>query len=183
MHDIKGFTLIEVTVSLILVGIMATVGGMAIVTGTKGFVTTRENVAISQKAQLTMGRMTRELMELSDIDDTSGGDCIRYKVEAVSQAFRKIRLNNLNLELNVSSSRDCDCPSSQDTGDLLVDQVGSFKLEYENQAGVRSSTPPAISNLRAIVVEFSLDRDDGNPGNSFKITINPRNNGNLNGPP
>ncbi|MDY6972689.1 MAG: prepilin-type N-terminal cleavage/methylation domain-containing protein [Thermodesulfobacteriota bacterium] len=183
MRNIRGFTLIEIAVSLILLGIIATVSGMAIVTGTKGYVSTRENVAISQKAQLAAGRINRELMELSVIDSTSEESCIRYKVEAVSQNFRKIRLNKASLELNISSTRDCDCLSSQDTGDLLADQVGIFELHYEDQTGGVSSSPPSsLLNLRAIHIEFRLDRDDGNPGNTFETTICPRNNGNLNGP-
>ena len=56
MRKDAGFTLIEVVLSLIIVGMMAAIAGMGIVTGTKGYVMARENAHIAQKAQLAMAR-------------------------------------------------------------------------------------------------------------------------------
>jgi len=180
----EGFTLIEVIVCMVLVGIVAAVAGMAIVTAVKGYVLARENVAISEKAQVVIARMGRELMEISKIDTgNSNGNCIRYRLETVSQYYRAIGLNNGNLELKVSAAADCDCPTSGDPGNVLVDQVGNFALGYEDENGSTSTAPPAnLTNLYAIHIDLTLNRADGNPGNDFSIVINPRNNGNLNGP-
>ena len=65
-----GFTLIEIIVSLILVGILASMGGMAIVQVVQGYMTTRENSAVTQKAQLAMSRITREIIDM--INSPSG---------------------------------------------------------------------------------------------------------------
>ncbi len=180
MSNEKGFTVVEAIISLILVGILIAVAGMALVRGMQGYVFARENTVISQKARLVMARMSRELMELSAID-TSNSDhsCIRYKVETVSPFFRAMGLNNGDLELNVSSTEDCDCPSNGDHGDLLADGIDSFTIDYEDQNGLRAPpAPPAnLSDLRAIKVNFTLDRSDSNPNNAFAITVNPRNNG------
>lgn len=178
MPNEKGFTLIEAVVSIVLAGIVVTVAGMAVVRGMQGYVFTRENNAISQKARLVMARMSRELMELSAIDTGNSNDsCIRYKIETVSSFFRAIGLNNGNIELKISSTVDCNCPSSGDAGDILIDHVDSFTIDYEDQNGTTSSTPPsALSDLRAIAVNFSVDRTDTNTSDAFGITINPRNN-------
>ena len=181
MHNENGFTLVEAIVSILLVGIMAAVAGMGLVSLVKGYVLTRENVVISQKAQLAMARMSRELIALSDIDsDNSTGTCIIYKIETMSPFYRAIGLNSGDLELKVLPNADCDCNS---TGNALSDKVGNFEVRYEDQNGNLSSTPPAeLNNLYAIQVVFALNREDGSTVGSFNITINPRNNGNLNGP-
>jgi len=43
MNNESGFTLIEIIVSLVLVGMMAAIAGMGIVTGTKGYLLAKEN--------------------------------------------------------------------------------------------------------------------------------------------
>ena len=183
MNNEKGFTLVEIIVSLVIVGIMAAVAGMGIVSMVQGYEFARENVVISQKAQLVMARLRCELMNLSDIDSgSSTGSCIRYKVETDSPYYRAIGLRGNDLELKTLPAADCNCNSS---GDILSDKVkvGSFAVKYRDQNGIESTTPPNnLSDLRSIRVSFTLDRNDGNPGDDFEITINPRNNGNLNAP-
>ena len=168
-------------ISIALVGIIASVAGMGIVTWVQGYMFTRENIDISQKAQLVTNRITREFMELSDIDSDNCTDvCIIYKIETESEYNRSIGLNNNNLELRISPDSNCDCDTP---GHVLADRVGRFQLQYEDQAGSITSSPPAdFSDLYAIIINFTLNRKDENPGNNFTFAINPRNNGNLNGP-
>ena len=65
---VAGFTLIEVIASLVLIGIMAVTVATALVHGMQGFVFTKENTAVAQKAQLAMHRLQRELTGLTDLD-------------------------------------------------------------------------------------------------------------------
>ena len=57
----RGFTLIEVIVTMILVGIMAAVAGMGIVSATRAFIFAKEAAEISQKSQLAMNRITKSI--------------------------------------------------------------------------------------------------------------------------
>jgi prepilin-type N-terminal cleavage/methylation domain-containing protein len=172
----KGFTLIEIIVTLTLVGVMAVVGGMGIITGMKGYVYSMENVAIAQNARLAMARISKEISEFTYIDTTSGTDCIRYKVETVSNDFRKIRSKSEELNLNTGSDDDCDCDPSIDTGDILALQVENFKLTYQAYNGSQLTPPINSNDLYAVNVEFTFKRNDDNPGNKFEVTVNTKNN-------
>jgi prepilin-type N-terminal cleavage/methylation domain-containing protein len=180
MTNNKGFTLVEIIVSLVIVGIMAAVAGMGIVSMVQGYEFAKENVVISQKAQLVMARLRCELMKLSHIDSTnSTGACIIYKVETDSLYYRAIGRRDKDLELKTLPAADCNCNSS---GDILSDKVGSFAVLYQDEDGNDLTLPYVPRDLRSIHVSFTLDRSDGNPGDDFEITISPRNNGNLNAP-
>ena len=74
MRNKAGFTLIEIMVSLVLVGLIASIAGTSVITATRGYLFARENDAITQKAQLALGRLNREFIELSDIKDVNTTD-------------------------------------------------------------------------------------------------------------
>lgn len=57
----RGFTLIEIIVTLLLVGIMAAVAGAGIVAATRAFIFAKEAAEISQKNQLAMNRITKSI--------------------------------------------------------------------------------------------------------------------------
>ena len=63
----SGFTMSEVVASLVLIGLIALVAGMGIVSFAKGYVFTRDSTHMAQKAQLAMGRLNREFMEITNI--------------------------------------------------------------------------------------------------------------------
>lgn len=64
----RGFTLIEVIVVLTLVGLLAAMSGFGLVTVARGYLMASENAAVTQKAQLAMTRLGREIMECFDCD-------------------------------------------------------------------------------------------------------------------
>jgi len=70
----SGFTLIEIMVSLVIVGILATVAGTALVAGINGYMSARENDAMAQKSQLAMARLSRELTEFIEIKSPVGSN-------------------------------------------------------------------------------------------------------------
>ncbi len=184
LADRKGFTLIELIASLTLIGLLAAIAAMGVVTGMRGYVFAKENNAFTQQGQFISERMTREILEISAIDTVNSNDtCIRYKVDAVSANFRAIGIRNGNLELNVAAGADCNCPDNTDPGDLLGERVGVFDLDYiDNNGNVLGAPPASLTDLYGVVVAFRLDRVDGTAGPAFTFTVNPRNSGIQNGP-
>lgn len=67
----KGFTLIEVVVTLVLVGITAALAGMWIVSIVNGYIFTKMNADTVQKAQLAMTRLTMEFTRIKTVDAIS----------------------------------------------------------------------------------------------------------------
>ncbi|MDI6743410.1 MAG: type II secretion system protein, partial [Smithella sp.] len=110
----KGFTLIEIVVTLVLVGILAALGGMGIVQAVKGYITVKENSAITQKAQLAMSRMTREIVEMIRI--TSPGANATVLSLATPTGEKMIGLDNGAVKMAFDSA-------SLSNGDILIDDV------------------------------------------------------------
>lgn len=182
----RGFTLIETIAVLLLMGIITAVLGMAIVQGVKGYVFGRQNVAVSQKAQLALARMERELRAITDIDASNSDDnCIRFKRETASLYFRSIGLHANSLRMNTAADADAACPGGGAPGHLLLDRVSGFSIDYEDEQGnftTDGQPPDELKSLRAIHINLTVNRLDSNRSENFSLIVNPRNNGLLNAP-
>lgn len=173
MKKEAGFTLIEVIASLIIIGIITVFAGMAIVTGVKGYVFARDNASISQKAQLAMTRMSRELMELTNV---TTADASRVTYERLNGVYTIYVEDN---KIKIASG------GSPSGGDELVDYVSSFALTCNPDTNGNStwSIGNDIQSLYAIKINLDLTRSDGSSDVTFSTTVNPRNNKNDGGTP
>ena len=182
MKSDSGFTLFEIIVSLVIVGIMAAVAGMGIVTGVKGYVFTRENAHLAQKSNLAMKRITREFLEIIDVDPTNAtGSSLVYRN---SRGWTGIGTVNQNLKLRNGTN----LPDAT-TGDILIDNVASFNLSYFKDDGSGNEVAwvagtDDVTLLATIEIGLILNREDPDGGTiSFSTAINPRNTGNAGGVP
>jgi len=105
----NGFTLIEVIISLVLMGIMAVMVGMGFVRITQGFLFSKMNAATLQKGQMAMTRISQEINNIVSISSLSTTTItfISYKklISDVSaggtiEKTRTIRLNNDKIEID-----------------------------------------------------------------------------------
>jgi prepilin-type N-terminal cleavage/methylation domain-containing protein len=77
----RGFTLVELIASLILVGLLGAVAGMGIVQMTDGFMFSKKNTESGRTARLVMARLVKELQS-NDIVISSGDETsITFKRE------------------------------------------------------------------------------------------------------
>ncbi len=67
----RGFTLIEIIVSLVLMGIIGLFIGQAIYRVVQSYIFAKSNVELTEKAQLALTRMSLELQYAGDLDSVS----------------------------------------------------------------------------------------------------------------
>jgi len=166
----KGFTLIEVIIVMVLVGILAVLGGMGIVQAVKGYVTVKENSASSQKAQLAMARITREIVELNNITASNVSSTI-LPITNISQ---------MDASNNIVGNRTIVFDSTSNTvkinDDILINNVSNVTFTY--YAGSNTWTYGSnINLLSGIGVNMTLTGSN----TLFQTIVAPRNNGNLGG--
>lgn len=160
--DEKGFTLIEVIVTLVLVGITAALAGMWIVSVASGYIFAKMNMGTTQKAQLAMTRLDKEFTALSAVTATPAGGITYTRADMAlgSVAGQTVLLSGSNLQLN---------------GNTLADGVSAFALAYCDNitdAVCPASWTPATSRI----IEITLTLAGANNVQSiFTQRIAPRN--------
>lgn len=74
----KGFTLIEIITSLIIIMIISVIAGMGIVEISRGYIFSKKNSVIAQQGQVAMARLKKEFSNIQSV--TSGSaNSITYK--------------------------------------------------------------------------------------------------------
>lgn len=180
MKKDAGFTLIEVIAVLVLVGIISAVAGLGIVRGVQGYLFAQSNTETTQKAQLALARMTRELMELSAINSGSNGSNIIFSAPSVT-ANKTISLSGLTITLD----------DGDGNGNVLTDSVKStdgFTVTYCDTSNVCTASPSSAiiadpKLLGRIDIRLLLIRPDVTLGYlEFTTSVVPRNIGVKNAP-
>jgi prepilin-type N-terminal cleavage/methylation domain-containing protein len=182
----SGFTLIEIIVTLVLVGILATVAGVGIVSAVKGYMLAKNNAAIAGKAQVALARMTREFMELRDVSAANTSSMILSQVVEKDGSLATFAIGLSGMQIKIATGVLGGTAPDYTTGDVLVDNVAGLSFAYYK--GFTGTTPVAwttaddSSLLSHIVVSLTMSAGSG-INVPFTMTVNPRNNGNFGGAP
>jgi prepilin-type N-terminal cleavage/methylation domain-containing protein len=168
MSNEKGFTLIEVIVTLILVGITAALAGMWIVSVANGYIFAKMNASTVQKAQLAMTRLTKEFSSISSVTSADSSQIVYTRPDS-----------NLNpVSVTVSSGGGL----LQIGGNTLTDSVSGFTLRYCSNSELNQSQCPrnewapsgATDPSKIIEIELKLKGAD-NTDSIFTKRVAPRN--------
>ena len=191
-NDQIGFTLIELIASLFLVGLLSAIFGMGLVAAIEGYDYNRTNVAVAQKAQMAMARMSLELQEMIaivEISDSNQDPFIIYNrmVEAGGRPEQQtfglhFRPEDSHLRLYTNLEDVADLSSSTiENGDTLIDQVQSFSLEFFHGPDPWSEGMD-ITLLSAIEIKLEISRTDASgKTETFRTLIHLRNTNNVGG--
>jgi prepilin-type N-terminal cleavage/methylation domain-containing protein len=156
-----GFTLVELIVALVLVGIIATFTTLFMYTGLNGYLRTKDNSEGALKAQLALDRLSLELRDISEIEAFTANSAIDY-LSTTLTGDRQI-IYNAN-----AATISLDVDGDINTLDTLLDEVSSFTM---TMIANRDLNNDAINEVEAIEVKFTV----GKIGRQFSARIFPRN--------
>ncbi len=163
----KGFTLVEIIASLILVGILAAVAGFGLLRGTRALVYARGVSDVSQKGQMAMGRMTRTFRNITDINSIAS-EPISTSIAVTfdrdgSQETEQYSYNSNTLEITVGGNTY-----------ILAEDVSDFSFSYWKNDGTTPWTASPNSDLARIDIAFSMTMAEGTSV-PFSAQVVPRN--------
>lgn len=173
MNSESGFTFIELIASMVIFALMFTIAGMGIVMTAKGYMLTRENAHMAQKAQLALTRLNRELLEMADI--VVRNDALPYLIyDHVNQRNALARDGN-TLRLFSNLGAQTTLPALTD-GDILVDEVKNFSLTFYKGSDPWVSGVDSMADLTAVKIDLEMGRTDVDIENkTFTTSVRPRN--------
>ncbi len=173
MKKEAGFTLIEIIVTLILLGIMGAIAGMLIAKGAQGYITAKATNELSQKTQLVLDRMILEFEDISAISAVSEVDpdyiCYTltyYDVPTDSTIDVNRCIGRVGSQIKIVNGA---VPPNAGTGSVLIDNVNAFQLDFysitDAFTGGGTWVPAnSMANLASISINLSLDRTDPTGG-------------------
>lgn len=155
----KGFTLIELVISIVLLGMLAAVGSTMI---SDGFTTTRmvnANQSNAAQARYAVERIAREIRETLFIAPSSGykidnftssnlvfTKCPKVEVECTPNNWVTVTISNSSNNLTLGYS-------SPATTSTLYDPVSNFELSYYDASGAPTKI---ASDIRIIQISLSV---------------------------
>jgi prepilin-type N-terminal cleavage/methylation domain-containing protein len=149
----NGFTLIEVIVSLLLIGILASLAGMFLVAITNGYVFSQQNNETSLKAQVALAKMVKEISSLGIETGTITAAAVTVaQPTSISYTYTDSVTGTITHTIAQNGAQ------IQFDGIPLVDTVTAFALTYFDNAGAATATPAAI---RRVDISLSLQGAGG----------------------
>jgi prepilin-type N-terminal cleavage/methylation domain-containing protein len=162
IHE-KGFTLVELIVTIVLVGIIGTFTTLFMYTGLNGYLRAKDTAEGALKAQIALDRISLELRDINQIEAFTANNTIDYFSTALPGDRQIIfDANARTISLDVDGDIN--------TLNILLDEVGSFAMAVTANRDLNNSGD-AINEVEAINVSFTV----GEIGRQFSARIFPRN--------
>lgn len=142
MTDKKGFTLIEVIVSLVLLGILAAIAGLGLVQVVNGYSLAKQNSETIQKVQIAITRLTKELGAATGISSAAATSITYTRPGPVT-----------NTLASSGSTVQITGITPVFPGTPLINNVTGFALTYFDAAGNSTAIP---ANIRRVNISLTV---------------------------
>ncbi len=171
----SGFTLVEVIVSMLLLGLLALGAILFLVSGVSGYVFSQQASAISQKANLALVRLTKELSgEMIEVESITSGS-VKYVYQYNPEKKRYVALGaGTRKEIKIAVGDDPPTLEDTDWEGVLIDQVSNFTLDFKKCDDTAWTVGNDMDDLCKIVVTLTLFINSyDNKTVSFTTTVSP----------
>jgi len=168
----KGFTLIEMILSITLLGLVAVTVGMLIYQGTRSYDMLSSQKEIAQQGTLAMERLSRELRLINCTE--SGNACTAGASDILAMTASELRFVNTGLEgrgfrLDGSTLMARDGSGAGDPEYALTDKVSALSFEYLQDDGSAASTPDEVW-----MINVQMTLVSGAESFPLKASVHPR---------
>lgn len=161
----KGFTLIEVVVSLLIAAILMGMAGLGMVQVARGFVQTREAGELAQKSDFVLTRIRKSVRNLMDVNSAS----------ATTLSLSRLDSNQAPVTDIFSYSGTTLSLGDGITSAPLMEGISAFEFQYfDEDNNVWNPATDSIGELAFVDVSLTMAGDEG-VSVAFSERILPRN--------
>ena len=137
----KGFTLIEIIVSIVVMTIITVIAGVGLVEISKGYVFSKKNAIITQQGQIAMARLKKELSNIQSVTSVTATPPSITFTRSSDTTIHTISWAGGNNPLLVD-------------GDTLIGPVTSFSLTYYDFYNSSASSYSASTSIIEIMLQL-----------------------------
>lgn len=168
----KGFTLIEVLMSIVVIGIISAVAATLLLQGARSFQTIDSLKELTQQGTLALERISRELRLMACTK--AGNACVPQATDITAMNPSEIRFVNADsigrgFRIDAGAIKLRQGSASGDPEDVLASGASSLTFEYLKKDG---SGAAAVTDVWTINVTLTLQ--SGPESLDFKASVHPR---------
>jgi type II secretory pathway pseudopilin PulG len=147
----RGFTLIEIATSLIIIMIISVVAGMGLIAISRGYIFSKKNSVTAQQGQIAMTRLKKEISNIQLVTSSSANSITYKRCQDISPPCGTLK--DVTVSWAGSNS-----PLLIDS-DKLVEPVVSFSLAYFDSYNSSASSYSSSTSIIEITLQLKSAED------------------------